>query len=63
MTATISAAYASRLRAAAHAYHLGRIDYDAFDARQRETWRAVEARGEQFVALVLAALRGAAEGR
>ena len=45
------------LNANVDAWYAGRIDYDAFGARQRETWDAIHAAGARVAEQVLRALR------
>ncbi len=39
------------------AWYLGRMDYEAFNARQRATWDAIRSAGHAVEELVLRALR------
>ncbi len=47
----------ARINGNVDAWYDGRIDYDAFTARQRATWDAIEAAGPEVRARVLRAIR------
>lgn len=49
--------FVANLRANVDAWYDGRIDYDAFTARQRTTWEAIRAAGPVVEERVLRALR------
>ncbi len=49
--------FLAELGANVDAWYAGRIDYDAFGARQRATWDAIHAAGPAVAEQVLRALR------
>ena len=55
--ATKARRFLKELKGNVDAWYAGRIDYDAFNARQRATWDAIREAGQPVEEMVLRALR------